>query len=163
MSRFLVLALILSLSVDACTSAGEPRRPTRGADRPATPTSRPSFASLLDGSHWLDQYREAVATEPEDSPAGEAWTLGAWWAIIDWCGSDNKDCIVRAATFISTQTRIDPRQVDPCKWGAGGAIGGVVADGFEATARHLTGTPTSQRMLPELFDEHEAYGGDACD
>lgn len=102
-------------------------------------------------NEMLDLYSSATAEDAE----GEAAVLGAWWALADWCrkrghGSEGR-CYDLAALYIGRFFDRDPRTINHENWHGAGAIGGVLAAGYDITSEYV-GMPKSS-LLPKLLKD----------
>jgi eukaryotic-like serine/threonine-protein kinase len=112
------------------------------------------FEEHLDGATpFYNDLLAYTGEGPIDQPEQEAALLGSWYALADWCNANGHGrigiCYDKAATFLNEYFDRDPRTLNTQSWGQPGAIGGVIATGYDLTNSHL-GIDT-QVMIPDLM------------
>jgi hypothetical protein len=102
---------------------------------------------------WYNEILNLYPSATVEDAEGEAALLGAWWALADWCrkqghGSEGR-CYDLAALYVGEAFDRDPRSINTETWHGAGAIGGVVAAGYDNTAKYVRVAKSS--LLPDLF------------
>jgi hypothetical protein len=94
---------------------------------------------------WYNDVEDALSKDPLsenlDNPYSEAWLLGTWWALTDWCiragdGSIGR-CYDLAAMYVDQNFKRDPRTINTKTWYAAGAIGEPLDDAYILSAMYL--------------------------
>lgn len=146
------------------TSSAGPEEPAGSDDADTTATSgavaeRRSpdivlFEEHMDGTTpFYNDILQYTGPGPIDEPEQEAALLGSWYALADWCVANGHGrigvCYDKAAAFLTEYFGRDPRTLNTESWGQPGAIGGVIATGYDITNRHLG--LDSQVLIPDLM------------
>jgi hypothetical protein len=156
--RALVLVLFLAVVPSCASNAHTPRSSEAPAPNGARATSAkgrvvitwpPYELEELHPVQWRGAFKDAAADARPGSPGADAFLIGSWWALIDWCKDGHKPCAERAARYIETSLGMDPRDVDACDW-SGGGLGGALTDDYALTSSLLRWVPVESPMVPDL-------------
>lgn len=94
------------------------------------------------------------AWQADSGVEAEAAQVGAWFALADRCierGFGSPGCYAEAGMFVLDEVGRDPRDADPDDFHGTGAIGGVIAKGYEQTLAGL-GSPVAElTRIPDLM------------
>lgn len=165
MRSLLGLAAVAILLASCSTSATD-EATARSSPSPAV---RPSATSAAAGSvsvtwspdpleqgaaEWRAAYQRASGEARRGNPGADAFLIGSWWALIDWCNDGGMPCDEKAASYIEETLGMDPRDVDACDW-QGGGLGGTLADAYALTSTVLR---SEEVQAPHVQDLMEGRG-----